>query len=67
MENLIATLVLGVYIIMICVLLFCVLKHAMPPKPPTGKIDDTERICGFRYSTKEDIDKRFKEISKYKF
>ena len=67
MENLIAALVLGAYIIMICVLVFYVLKYAMPKKQTTDKPDDDARIFGFRYSTKEDIDKRLKEISKYKF
>ena len=42
-------------------------KMLIPPKPPSKKKDDQPRIYGFRYSTKEDIDKRRKDVMNYKF
>ncbi|MCK5611817.1 hypothetical protein KAR91_58650 [Candidatus Pacearchaeota archaeon] len=42
-------------------------KMLIPPKPPAEKKDDQPRICGFKYSTKEDIDKRRKDVMNYKF
>lgn len=62
--------VAGVYLSIISLGIFIYLiiaKDLLPPKPPKNKVDDTTRICGFRYSTKEDIDKRRKEIINYKF
>ncbi len=67
MVNLFAASIFVSCIIMIPSLTFWILRRVMPPKPPSNKNDDPPRICGFKYSTKEDIDKLREEISKYKF
>ena len=47
--------------------IYLLIKDFIPPKPPSDKLDGDARICGFKYSLKEDIDKRREEISKHKF
>ena len=60
----------GIIIVSVLVVsrsVWLVVKDIIPPKSPKEKDDPPVRRCGFKYSLKEDIDKRREEISNHKF